>query len=76
MAEPYEAMVRNALSQYEETLTNFGMTAVGENWDLDPTPDLEIIKQAIGLSLPPAAATMRYSAQSRPKPLRDWGSIR
>ena len=63
VAEPYEAMVRNALSQYEETLTNFGIAAVGENWDLDPTPDLEIIKQAIGLSLPPAAATMRYSAQ-------------
>lgn len=63
VAEPYEAMVRNALSQYEETLRNFGIAAVGESWDLDPTPDIEIVKQAIGLSLPPAAATMRYSTQ-------------
>ena len=62
VAEPYEAMVRSALAQFEEAMNQFGLAAGPETWSLDLTPDLESIKQVVGLSLPPAAATLRYSA--------------
>lgn len=62
VAEPYEAMVKNTLKQYEESLAQFGMAAMVEHWALNISPDLEGIKQAIGLSLQPAVSSMRYSA--------------
>ena len=60
--EPYEAMVRDAVNQYEEALAQFELDRIPGQCAFDTVPDLESIKQSIGLSLPPAAATMRYSA--------------
>ena len=62
VAEPYEAMVRSALTQFEETMTQFGLATGSETWVLDLSPDLASIKQIMGLSFPPAAASLRYSA--------------
>ena len=62
-AEPYEAMVRDAISQYEDALGQFDLDQLpGRHVSFDTVPDLEDIKASVGLSLPPAAATMRYSA--------------
>lgn len=63
VAEPYKTMVRNTLAQFEETLSQFGLDSASEKWSFDLVPDLEAIKQSTGIKLPPAAATMRYSAQ-------------
>ncbi len=62
VVEPFEAMVRDAVNQYEEALTQFELERIPGQWAFDTVPDFESIKQSIGLSLPPAAATMRYSA--------------
>jgi GTPase SAR1 family protein len=62
VAEPYEAMVKNTLKQYKESLAQFDMTFMIEHWELDISPDLDSLKQAVGLSIQPAVASMRYSA--------------
>ena len=62
VAEPFEAMVRNALAQYEEALMQVGLNSLPEKGSIETSPDLTSIKQAMGLSLPPAAATLHYSA--------------
>jgi GTPase SAR1 family protein len=62
VAEPYVTMVQNALVQFEEALTQLNLEVGADKWSLDLTPDLERIKQIVGLSVPPAAASMRYSA--------------
>jgi GTPase SAR1 family protein len=63
IAEPFEAMVRDALVQYEDALSQFGLARNSGDWTLRIDPDLEAVKQMVGLTLPPAAAAMRYSAQ-------------
>jgi GTPase SAR1 family protein len=60
--DPYEAMVRDAVVQYEKTLTQYHLEQLPGQWALETVPDMEGIKQATGLKLPLAAATMRYSA--------------
>lgn len=73
VVEPFEAMVRDAVSQYEEALAQFELDRIPGKWALDTIPDLESVKQAIGLSLPPAAATMRYSANIKTDAVIHWG---
>ena len=62
--EPYEAMVDDAINRYDDALAQLDTTRwPGGASSFDSVPDLESVKRSIGLSLPPAAATMRYSAQ-------------
>jgi GTPase SAR1 family protein len=64
VVEPYEAMINDAVRQYEGALAQLDTTRwPGGASSFDTVPDLESVKRSIGLSLPPAAATMRYSAQ-------------
>lgn len=62
VAQPYEAMVRDALMKYEDELAQFGVASDMVNPTLKIEMDLEAVKQSAGISLPAAAATMRYSA--------------
>ena len=73
VVEPYEAMVRDAVSRYEEALSQFELDRIPGKWVLDTVPDLENVKQGIDLSLPPAAATMRYSANIKTDAVIRWG---
>jgi GTPase SAR1 family protein len=73
VVEPYEAMVRDAVSRYEEVLAQFELDRNPGKWALDTVPDLETVKQGIGLSLPSAAATMRYSANIKADAVLHWG---
>jgi len=70
---PYEAMVRDAVGRYEEALAQFELDRIPGKWTLDTVPDLESVKMGIGLSLPPAAATMRYSANIKTDAVIRWG---
>jgi hypothetical protein len=70
---PYEAMVRDAISRYEEVLAQFDLDRIPGKWVLDTVPDLENVKHGIGLDLPPAAATMRYSANIKTDAVIRWG---
>jgi GTPase SAR1 family protein len=73
VVEPYEAMVRDAVGQYEAALAQFELDRIPGKWAMDTVPDLESVKQGIGLSLPPAAATMRYSANIKTDAVIRWG---
>jgi len=62
VVDPFEAMVRDAVHQYETALTQFELKQLPGRWVFNTVPDIESIRQSIGLALPPASATMRYSA--------------
>ena len=62
VVDPFEAMVRDAVIQYEKALAQFELGHSSGEWALDTIPDIENIKQSTGLKLPAAAAVMRYSA--------------
>jgi hypothetical protein len=61
-AEPYKAMVQDALTQYEDALAQLGLARGTTVCTFCIDTDLESVKQVTRLALPPAAATMRYSA--------------
>ena len=62
IAEPYEAMVTDALERFQEVLSQMGVSSAPPKRDLKSFEDLEVVKQMNGIALPPASATMRYSA--------------
>ncbi len=62
VVHPFEAMVKDAVEQYEKALIQYELEQLPGHWAMETVPDMESIKQAIDLKLPPAAATMRYSA--------------
>ncbi len=62
IGEPYEAMVTDALERFQEVLLQMGIDATPVKRDLQSFGNLEAVKQMSGIALPPAAATMRYSA--------------
>ncbi len=62
IAEPYEAMVKDALAQYEDALAQLGLQRKSGDWHFAVELNLAHVKQLVGLVLPPAAATMRYSS--------------
>ncbi len=74
IVEPFEAMVRDAVEQYEKALTQYGLEQVTGHWAMETVPDMESIKQAIDLKLPPAAATMRYSAHIKTEAVLRFGA--
>ena len=60
VAKPYEAMVKDALAQYQKAIEQFGISQADA---VSQTPiNLEASQEVSGLSLPPAAATMNYTA--------------
>ncbi|RJQ70534.1 MAG: hypothetical protein C4519_20745 [Desulfobacteraceae bacterium] len=65
IAQPYEAMVKDALLQYEDALKQFGLAHASSDWKWHGDLDLGSVKQTARLELPPAAASMHYSAQIR-----------
>ncbi|MBI5063643.1 MAG: hypothetical protein HZB87_09345 [Desulfatitalea sp.] len=73
VAEPYKAMVQDALAQYADALGHLGLDRTSVFCALCIDADLESIKQVAGLSLPPAAATMRYSAHIKTEAIMRLG---
>ncbi len=62
-AEPYEVMVRDALVEYNSLMESFGISSIQTNQPGIELPDMDSIKSVAGLSLPPAVASLRYSAK-------------
>ena len=73
VAEPYKAMVQDALTQYGDALGQLGLERTGAFCAICIDADLESLKQVTGLSLPPAAATMRYSANIKTEAIMRLG---
>ncbi|MBU0987102.1 MAG: dynamin family protein [Proteobacteria bacterium] len=64
IADPYHLMVQDALSDYNQMMKSFGIINRAQAWQKRiRLPDLESIKNQMGLSLPPAVASLRYTAK-------------
>ncbi|MGD9007934.1 MAG: dynamin family protein [Desulfobacteraceae bacterium] len=60
---PFESMINDALQQYETAMAKFGLPQGPGRLHFDTASDIEAVKHSLGIALPPAAASMRYSAQ-------------
>ena len=70
---PYEAMVVDAMSQYNAVLENLGLEPMTEAIVEIPMPDFQAIKREHGLELPPAATTMNYSKAIKTEAIMRFG---
>ena len=70
---PYEAMVSDALEQYNTVLNNLGLETVQENHSEISLPDFHALKREHGLEIPPAATTMNYSKAIKTEAIMRFG---
>jgi hypothetical protein len=73
IAGPYGAMIDEALAQYTTAMDEGKMSQRRESPPIDFGSELETIRKVAGLSLPPAAATMHYSAQIKTEAVMRFG---
>ena len=73
IAGPYGAMIDEALAQYTNAMDEGKMPQRRELQPIRLGQELESIRKVAGLSLPPAAATMRYSAQIKTEAVMRFG---
>jgi hypothetical protein len=59
---PFESMINDALQQYETAMAKFELPQGPGRLHFDTASDIEAVKHSLGIALPPAAASMRYSA--------------
>jgi GTPase SAR1 family protein len=74
IAEPYAAMVNDALNDYRSALGELDISFSGQKeiQKLE-SQDLEALKHLLGLRLPPARAALRYSAHVKTEALARLG---
>lgn len=65
IAGPYELMVQDALAEYSHMMDSFGVGCLQKRPPKINLPDMDSIKSMIGLSLPPAEASLRYTARMK-----------
>ncbi len=63
IADPFDAMVQDAIVGYNGMMENFGIIRSNESPKRIDLPDVDTIKAITGLTLPPAVAYMRYTAK-------------
>ncbi len=73
IAGPYGAMIDEALAQYTHAMEGEKVSKPIESLPIGFGSDLETIRKVAGLSLPPAAATMHYSAQIKTEAVMRFG---
>jgi GTPase SAR1 family protein len=71
---PYEAMIHDALTEYNDVMAGLGMGVMSN--DRGPAPSINIpdLKRSIGLELPPASTTMNYSTAIRTEAVMRLGA--
>lgn len=65
IATPYESIAREAISEYADSMGQFGISLNSNPLQRMDLPDMDTIRAISGLSLPPAAAVMHYSTKIR-----------
>jgi GTPase SAR1 family protein len=77
VAGPYGSMVQDAVSDFQSTVEDLGIACPAEGGHSRATlPGLETIRQASGLKLPSASASMRYSAKVKTEAIMRLGAYR
>jgi GTPase SAR1 family protein len=61
--EPYDVMIQDALSEFNQNLSEIGIATLEKTNQTIERPNVEAVKSIAGLELPPAVATLRYSAK-------------
>jgi GTPase SAR1 family protein len=62
---PFDVMVQDAIATYNHMMEPLGINRSGENIKKIDLPDISTIKSITGLTLPPVAAYMRYTAKMK-----------
>ncbi|MFP4226977.1 MAG: dynamin family protein [Desulfobacterales bacterium] len=70
---PYEAMVVDAIAQYNQVLEDLGLETISEGYVEIPLPDFQALKREQGLELPPADTTMNYSRAIKTEAIMRFG---
>ena len=76
VAGSYEAMVRDALSEYNRIMKELSLPQLGEATTPVPMPEVSTIVRSAGLTVPPAVAAMQYSASIRGEAVMRLGLYR
>ena len=62
---PFDAMVQDAIVEYSSMMGNLGINSSRKSLKRIALPDFDSIKDITGLALPPAVASMRYTAKMK-----------
>lgn len=73
---PYDAMIQDALAEYNKTMTSFGITTIRDNHKKIELPDMNSVKATKGLTLPPAAVFMNYGTKVKTEAVMRLGFYR
>ncbi len=65
IAGPFDVMVQDAIATYNRMMGKLGIHRVNKNIKKIDLPDIGTIKSIAGLTLPPVAAYMRYTAKMK-----------
>ncbi len=71
VADPYEAMISDALADHDRSGERAGVQAKEKG--RVRIPDMETVRNRAGISLPPAVAHLRYSARIRTEAVMRFG---
>ncbi len=74
VAEPFDGLLREAISEYHLSLQTIGLESSVTSIENMPLPDLECVKTTSGLKLPPAGITLRYSARIKSEAVLRMGA--
>ena len=71
VSSTYAAMIRDAMTEYNEEMESMGMSLVSHG-DFR-MPEMSIVRNSIGLAFPPASVAMQYSVSIRTNALMRLG---
>lgn len=63
LAHSYEAMIRDAMVDFNRNLDQLGISPINDIHQGTEIPQIESVKSVAGISLPPAVAAFRYNAK-------------
>ena len=71
--EPYDVMIQDALAEFNQNLNDIGIATLDKTDRTIERPKVEAVKSIAGLALPPAVATLRYSAKIKTEAIMRLG---
>ncbi len=75
IGKPYDGLIQEAITEYNDTMQNFGISLGQEVQPLE-IPNISTIKNISGLTLPSAGATLHYSTKIKTEAIMRLGFYR
>jgi GTPase SAR1 family protein len=73
LSDPFDVIIRNAVIEYNSMMGDLGIDSFHETQTRVDFPDIGAIKSAAGITLPPSAAYMRYTARMKTEATMRFG---